>query len=454
MQLRRTLLVVPLSVGLLSVGFGLHGLISDQPLASGPDVLLVTICSLRADHVHAYGYPLDNTPAIDALAAAGTRYDNAYAAGTWTGSSHGPMLTGVLPGIHGVIDFGEHVSTILPTLPGVLGLYGYSTAAFQVGGGPATFGSGDGLDRGFGTFATAFQDDAAMAVAAGKWWKAARHPVFALVHVRDAHEPYSRTANGLDPRIEAWRRASFQPGPGGAEARDALAAALPEDAALSAQFSALYDEGVHSADSGLAAVLAAIAPDPAHTVVILAGDHGEDLGEGGHIGHMRYADEAVVHVPLIVDYPPGLREPSSVSTEVSLVDLLPTVLALASAPLPALLDGRSLLGLGDALPWAPDTADSRVRPAFAQMTASAPGRVAPLQTVVLTRDWRLEDPLTVPHLYRRSGTGWEIVDEPAVQAALMRRAVDVSDVNAPATAPSLSEETIRALQRDGYWVTP
>ena len=325
----RTLIAVPLIAGLASLGFGLYGIRAQRPQAptDGPDVVLFTLCSIRTDHVHAYGYEGDTTPNIDRLAAAGTRYVNAYAAGAYTGSSHAALFTGLLPSVNGIVNFGNTLAPSIPTLPEVLGLYGYSTAVFMRASGPMTFGTADGLARGFGTFQTEFADTPQLASQAAAWWSAAPHPRFLVVHLRDAHSPYARADDTTDPRIRTWQTEAFRPGTSGARATAVLGSALPGDPALRAQLDALYDHGVHTADAGVGTVLAALKPDRARTMVIVTGDHGEALGEDGHLGHQRYDDEAVVHVPLVIDYPRAYvpDEPALVRTEVSLVDLLPTL---------------------------------------------------------------------------------------------------------------------------------
>lgn len=452
----RPLLFVPIMLGLASISWGLYGATQGAPgPALQPDVLLITLCSVRADHVHSYGYGPETTPNIDRLAASGTTYTNAFAAGGWTGSSHASMLTGVLPALHGVLDFGQTISPVLPTLPEILGTYGYSTGAFQSAHGPMTFGVTDGSNRGFATFETEFSGSAELAGRVGAWWRQVQHPAFALVHLREAHAPFGLTSDlagaRRDKRIVGWQQSAFRPGPEGAGATSRLARDLAGDEALHAELLALYDQGVRAADAQVGAILDAVEPDPARTLVIVTGDHGEALGEGGHLGHKRYHDEGVIRVPLVVRYPATNPEPRVVETEVGLTDLLPTVLDLAAIVPPALLDGRTLLGLGDAERWRLDLHDPRVRPSIAQVTDSMLGETAPVNTVVVTADWRLEDADGAGRLYARSGEGWARVDEPSVLQALKRRYLGVATLSPPTQAQNLAPEALEVLRRNGYW---
>jgi arylsulfatase A-like enzyme len=148
-----------------------------------------------------------------------------------------------------------------------------------------------------------------------------------------------------------------------------LAQALGADAVLRSQLSGVYDLGVHRADEAVGEVLGALGADAEGALVVVTGDHGEALGEGGHLGHKRYLDEGVLHVPLLVRYP-GQTTAMSVATEVGLVDLLPTILDLAHVPLPAGLDGRSLVGIESAPGWTSNGADGRVRPVIGQLAAA------------------------------------------------------------------------------------
>ena len=104
---------------------------------SQPDVFLITIDTLRADHVHCYGYDHVQTPALDGLARNGIRFSHAFTPSPITNTSHTTILTGLLPSVHGVTDFAIPLAPIHPTWAELLKKRGYHTAAF-IGAAPAT----------------------------------------------------------------------------------------------------------------------------------------------------------------------------------------------------------------------------------------------------------------------------------------------------------------------------
>src|SRR6266478_1137837 len=116
----------------------LSGLVAAAPLGAEsraqkmphPDVFLVTIDTLRADHVHCYGYEPIQTPALDGLARDGIRFANAFTPSPITNTSHASILTGLLPGSHGVTDFAVPLSATHPTIAELLKKQSYHTAAF------------------------------------------------------------------------------------------------------------------------------------------------------------------------------------------------------------------------------------------------------------------------------------------------------------------------------------
>lgn len=444
------------------MGYGLYLYVRALPEAprDPPDILMFTLCSIRADHVHAYGYANETTPNIDALAASSTRYVNAYSAGTFTGSSHAALLTGLLPATNGVLSPGDKLLPTVRTLPEILHDFGYSTAAFMGARGPAVFGDGDGLERGFDSMNNVFPNPTAMVAGAAKWWKEAKHPAFMVVHIRDAHAPYATPLPTADARIRAWRNDAFGPGTHASPTTSLLADALRDDPTLKNELSALYDQGVQAADANVGRALKAINPDMQHTVIVLAADHGEALGEDGHLGHHRYNDPAVVHVPLLVHYPKDLvdDEPDVVQTEVSLLDVPPTLLALAQVPPLGLQDGRSLVGLGEVPLWTAHNADTGARPALVQMSHSTFGTQPRISTVVTTQDWRLTNAGGAPLFQHRvvernAGTEserWEPADDPNTLTALLKYYTEHAPI-APPAAQKLSPETVNALRKAGYW---
>ncbi len=173
-----------------------------------PDVILVTIDTLRADHVGCYGYKRIKTPALDQLCADGVRFDHAITAAPITNSSHASILTGLYPSNHGVSDFGVPLSSAHVTIARLLKQQGYKTGAFI---GAVILDSkalAPGFDRGFDTYANfpekppttsrweRVERRGAEVVKRANAWLAANQvgPLFAWVHLYDPHDPYEPPA--------------------------------------------------------------------------------------------------------------------------------------------------------------------------------------------------------------------------------------------------------------------
>jgi len=287
-----------------------------------PDVLLVTIDTLRADRVGVDGGPPGLTPALDALGRAGVVFLDATAHAPLTLPSHASILTGRYPISHGVHDNGGFaLAESMPTLAASLHAAGYHTAAFVSS---YVLRRATGLARGFDVYDDRFEGigrahltttmlerkAAETAREAAAWMKKAPHPFFMWVHFYDPHAPY--------------------------DAPPAFAARF---------VGRPYDAEVAAADFGVSMLVDAIAPDRrAATLVVVTGDHGESLGEHGESEHGILLYDATLHVPLIVKGP-GVGAGVRVERQVRHVDLLPTIGELTGISAPAPLDGVSLVPL-------------------------------------------------------------------------------------------------------------
>jgi arylsulfatase A-like enzyme len=268
------------------------------------NLLLITIDTLRADHVGAYGYRRARTPALDALAARGVRFDHAYAAAPITLVSHASLLTGKYPPGHGARHNGMRMDLATPTLAETLGRDGFATAGFI---------SAFPLDRRFGLikgFQTYGDDmprgpdgrpanerpgritvDQAIA-----WLGDHRDERFFLwVHLFEPHAPYGNPDDPAEARRPAIDR---------------------------------YDDDIAEADRQVGRLLAELKTAEPDTLVVAASDHGEAFGEHGEISHSLFAYDTTLRVPLIVAGP-GI-EPRVVTDPVCLIDVVPTVLAKLS----------------------------------------------------------------------------------------------------------------------------
>jgi len=316
--------------GILWLGITLPGATSWEQTArarkSAPDVFLITIDTLRADHVGCYGYKQIETPALDALAADGVRFTQAFTHSPITNTSHTTILTGLLPSVHGVTDFGVPLSPQHATWAELLKKEGYHTAAFI---GAVILDSktlAPGLDRGFD-----FYDNfPAKTATKERWGRVERrgmevvqdaegwlekHPAgprFVWVHLFDPHDPYE------------------PPLPYSQKYKDRL-----------------YDGEIAYADAALAHLIAFLKKTGsyANAIVVVVGDHGEGLGEHGEETHGLFLYDSTLHVPLILKMAGAPQRGTMVDAQVRTTDILPTILALTNTAVPAKLNGESLLPL-------------------------------------------------------------------------------------------------------------
>jgi arylsulfatase A-like enzyme/Flp pilus assembly protein TadD len=295
--------------------------------AATPDVFLITIDTLRADHVHCYGYAPIQTPALDSLAKDGIRFARAFTPSPITNTSHTSILTGLLPSTHGVTDFAIPLIAAHATLAELLKKNGYRTAAFI---GAVILDSktlAPGLDRGF-DFYDNFPEHSPTK---SRWGRVERRGMevvqhaetwmtahsagthFVWIHLYDPHDPYE------------------PPPPYSQTYKDRL-----------------YDGEIAYADSALAHFVAYLKNNRRYenALIVVVGDHGEGLGEHQENTHGIFLYDSTTHVPLIVKLPvkpPGRSDAARmVEAQVRTTDILPTVTDLLSVPPPELLDGESL----------------------------------------------------------------------------------------------------------------
>jgi arylsulfatase A-like enzyme/Flp pilus assembly protein TadD len=287
---------------------------------SATNILLVTVDTLRADRLSCYSPAHARTPSVDALAAKGVLFENAFAHTPTTLPSHTDILLGLTPLFHGVSENSKaRVSEAFLTLAEHLKKQKYATGAF-IGAFPldARFG----LDQGFDVYDDVFPSKPSamgfapertadkVVTAAAAWISARTGPWFCWIHLWDPHAPY-------DPPEPFRSEYASDPYSGEVAFVDAQLAVL---------FESLRKDG--QAD---------------RTLVVLTADHGESLGEHGELSHGYFAYNSTLHVPLIIAGP-GVR-PGRVGGAVSHVDIFPTVCRLLGLPEPPGLQGRSLVPL-------------------------------------------------------------------------------------------------------------
>ena len=286
----------------------------------GAPVVVVSIDTLRADHLPAYGYRGVETPALDAFAREAVQFENAVSHVPLTLPSHAAILTGLLPPLNGVRDNTGYALAAHTTLPEILARAGYATGAAVSA---VVLAKTSRIDRGF-----QFYDDNVEAAAPGmplgaiqraggeteriaEEWIAARgeQPVLVLLHLYEPHTPYTPP----EPFATRYRDAPYD---------GEIAAA---DAIVGKFFAFLADRKIYD-----------------RAIVVVLSDHGEGLGDHGEDEHGVLLYRETLHVPLFVKLPGGRRGGERIARPVALVDVFPTVTALTGIAAPPGLAGRSL----------------------------------------------------------------------------------------------------------------
>lgn len=483
-DLQRRLFCLVLTVACLACG----GDDSPAPRLAGlpPNLLVVAVDTLRADHLGLYGYPRDTSPNLDALAERCTVFDAAQSVAPWTAPALLSLMTSLPPALHGVRDFPRpgRLAEDVDTLAEVLKRRGYATAAFTEGG----YARGEfGLDQGFDVYPANAGDaegnrsnlihesrlegnlDRTLA------WIAAHRdePFFVFFHTYEVHPPlraperfirefrpgwdeaaeHERVARAIEhwnrerrlseaERELVWRhfyhcrfrglppreaqRAMLRYRPAGA--RPAGSRTLrPDDVRFVTD---LYDAEIAYADARLVRLWRVLDELGLRrdTLIVVTSDHGEGLGDHGSLSHGSRLNEEALHVALLFCGAGVAPAPRRVADVVSSLDVMPTVLELLGADeAPPAMRGRSLAPLlaGGSL---------EARPALSSALAEPlPGRLRSLRT----RRWRLvEEPAT--------GRRWlyDLAADPEETANLAAERGDVVSELLPALGDELEHASL------------
>jgi choline-sulfatase len=387
--------------------------------APAPSILLVTIDTLRADRVGAYGYALARTPALDGLARDGVRVQDAVVHVPQTRPSHTSLFTGRYPYEHGIRDNAQGpLAPKWPTLAERLRAAGWETGA-AIGAYPVSRSSG--LDRGFAFFddpfalrsaTTAGRSERRAAEVVDKalaWLQRPREgPFFLWVHLFDPHAPYEAPA--------------------------------PFGAAFAKR---PYDGEVAYADSQLARLIAFLDQRGLRgtTLVVVTSDHGEGLSDHGEDEHMLLVYDSTLRVPLLLRWPGVLPAGARVDGQFREVDLMPTLLELVGLPPPASsgISRAAEIRAGRAIPENESYAESlygRIHYGWAALRA------------LRGEGWKYID-APRPELYRVSEDPAESrnrIDERGQVATAMRRRLpaEAADVAQAALDPA-ADERLAAL---------
>lgn len=331
--------------------FGLIAIaVACAPASPPPNVLLISVDTLRADHSSAYGYHRDTTPALDALANSGTRFEVAYSPMSLTGPAHASLFSGLYPSTHLVLDNGLEMTGRVDTLAELFSARGYQTAAVVSS---FVLDAKFGFARGFAHYEDDFDPDTASSVVpewkghavptgfdrranattdrAIRWLEEKRNserPFFLFLHYFDPHSPY------LPPGRFALR--------------------YTDGATDDEHMIDLYDGEIAFTDSEIGRLLTVLtdAGLDRDTIVAVTADHGESLMQRDYWTHGLFVYEEEVRVPLILRWPGHITAGRVIREPALLVDVAPTLVELTHLDVDTtVFEGRSLAKalLGDSL---------------------------------------------------------------------------------------------------------
>jgi arylsulfatase A-like enzyme len=343
-----------------------------------PNVILLTVDTLRSDVLGCYGQRKALSPNIDRLAASGIVFEQAITGGSWTQAAFPAMLTSTYPGL-----FGGCLGRLSPERPSpidALRASGYATAGFSTN---PHLSRATGYDRGFRHFSDLVPNETdprlrgikggqrllqnslfqALATSLGQpmrparlyqsasdvteqladWVERVQQPFFAWAHYMDMHWPYHLEENLTHPSeiARAWQDLAVMNGRSNYKRDGAITTAQQR------RFMSLYEASLRYLDGHIGRLLGRLTDlgRDANAVIIIVADHGEEFLEHDRWGHWEsnLFDE-ILRVPLVVRIP-GLRQAQSIRRQVRLLDLMPTVLDLCGCPVPPDLMGSSLVPL-------------------------------------------------------------------------------------------------------------
>jgi arylsulfatase A-like enzyme len=381
-----------------------------------PNVLLISLDTLRARSLGVFGYDRDTSPFIDGLAAKGALFESVMTTSATTAPSHMSLFTGLYPINHGLPTGLEWKRKEAPTLAGLLRDAGYETAAFTENGFVVR-------SKGFGEgFAVYVENrslperprDARVTFGQARRWlqRNRREPFFVFVHTYEVHQPYQSPE-----RYAGLFFGDGVPGPKQPVVREMRDA---------------YDREIRYVDDELRSLLGTLREVGLadSTIVVITSDHGEEFGEHGFVQHGGTVYQEVLHVPLLF-WAPGRVPVARIPTPVSLIDVVPTVLSLAGVPAPPRIDGVDLTRLM--------AGDSSLEPRRLFAEARAPIRLMESNLAV---KWN------PPLVAMRTGDQKFVVHRPRLGEPEPTRAYDLAadpDEQSPRVLEGAEKQRIEAL---------
>lgn len=318
-------------------------------IQNGPHVVLITIDTLRADHLSCYGYPKPTSPFLDKLAAEGVRFENAYSASSWTAPSMASIFTALYPRQHGVLHGvaeqrevvrQEYLDPRFLTLAEMMKAAGYETFAVLSNGHTSRE---TGFARGFDHFQSLWFKECPEPNDVVAQWRSRlqKAPKFFLwVHYFDPHAPYTWREDWLSEHAarrdecEKWAGVQMR------ELRMSLSQIRSEPAARQALVD-LYDGEIRYCDEHIRRLFDMLGLE-SNALIIVTADHGEEFLEHGNLGHGENLYEPSVRVPLIVRFPDRRYAGRVATAPVSNKDIMPTLADILSVAIERPVSGVSL----------------------------------------------------------------------------------------------------------------
>ena len=321
-----------------------------------PNIILIIIDTLRSDHLGCYGYRRSTSPAMDAIAAEGVRFDQAISAASWTTPAVMSMFTSLPSSLHQAVLGSTALPEGMTTLAAELKKGGYQTAAIVVN--PYT-SSKFGFNRGFDLY-----DDNSIQLAAGlgdldlynnsvsdkvtqyavKWLKSSRRsdrPFFLHVFYFDPHYDYMPPS----PYDGMFTDPDYCGGQDGSKIT--TLEGKPLSNADKEQILGLYDGEIRFTDDLIKVLIDTLRNMNllTNTLLVITADHGDEFWEHDGVGHGRTLYDELLRVPLIIHWPNEIKPKQVVTRQVSLIDLMPTILDMVGLPIPSQCRGQSLVSL-------------------------------------------------------------------------------------------------------------
>jgi arylsulfatase A-like enzyme len=310
----------------------------------GCNIILISIDALRADHLGSYGYFRNTSPHIDEIASEGILFKNAFTTASWTLPSHMSLFTSLYPPELVKSDFHNGLDASETTLAEILKKNGYRTAAF-VGG--LYLSSVFNLNQGFETWYESQENTLGtfqkISPEVFSWLEENKnHKVFLFIHAYDVHEPYSgaemfyKNYSGVLENLSLVRSnlESF---------RNTETGELSLSKEDIEYIIANYDADIVQVDKFIGEFVEKLKELGLYnrSVIIIISDHGEQLMEHGSIGHVGLYDE-VMRVPLIIKHPKLGFKNKTIENQVTLMDILPTILDMTNIKTHSEIRGMSL----------------------------------------------------------------------------------------------------------------